>query len=162
MDIKESMQNSLSEQINAEFFSAYIYLAMSNYFHQLNLTGFAHWMEKQAAEELSHGMKLYKYIIGRNGFAGFKEITQPNYKWESPLHAFEEVVKHEQHVTDKINKLMDQAIGEKDHATTGELQWFIREQVEEESTANSIYEKIKMVGTSTQGLVLIDRELALR
>jgi len=162
MDIKESIQTSLSDQVNAELFSAYIYLAMSNYFHQLNLTGFAHWMEKQAAEELSHGMKLYKYIIERNGSVGFKEIAQPNYKWESPLHAFEEVVKHEQHVTDRINKLMDQAIAEKDHATVGILQWFVKEQVEEESTSSSIYEKIKMVGTSAQGLVLIDRELAQR
>jgi ferritin len=162
MNIKTSMQDSIAEQINAELFSAYLYLAMSNHCHVSNFPGFAHWMEKQAQEEISHAMKFYKYIIERGGSVMFTQIAQPTLKWESPLHLFEETLSHERKVTDRINKLMDQAIAEKDHATIAELQWFVKEQVEEEATASAILEKIKMAGTSTQGLLFIDSELAAR
>lgn len=162
MDIRETMQDSIAEQINAELFSAYLYLAMSNYFQNGNLHGFAKWMEKQASEELSHAMKFYHYITERGGSVKLKAVAAPLQKWESPLHVFEQVLSHEREITDKIGKLMDQAVSEKDHATAVELQWFIKEQVEEESTASAILEKIKIAGTSSQGLMFIDHELSMR
>ncbi|HEY1406561.1 MAG TPA: ferritin [Spirochaetota bacterium] len=162
MNIRKSIESILAEQINAELSSAYLYLAMANYFHGANLPGFAHWMEKQSAEELSHAMKFYRYVIERNGSVLLTEIAQPTLKWESPLHAFENAYAHEQKITEMIGKILEQSIAEKDHATSVELQWFIREQVEEESIASAILEKIKMIGTSTQGLVIIDKELSMR
>jgi ferritin len=162
MKIKDAIQEAISDQINAEFFSAYLYLAMANYFQGASLPGFAHWVKKQAAEELSHAMKFFSYVSERNGSVKLKPIAQPTLKWESPLHVFEDILSHEQSVTERINKLMDQAMAEKDHASVVELQWFVKEQVEEESSAGVILDKIRMVGTSTQGMVLIDKELSAR
>ena len=162
MNIRESVQDALAEQINAELYSSYLYLSMSIYFHDLNLGGFAHWLEHQSKEELAHAMKIHRYILSRNGTVKLKAIALPNARWESPIHAFEDVLKHELTITEKIYKLTDMAIAEKDHATSSHLQYFVTEQVEEESSARSVLEKLKMAGTSTQGLVFIDKELAQR
>jgi len=162
MNIRTSIESIISEQVNAEFFSAYLYLSIANYFHSINLPGFAHWMEKQASEELSHGMKLYHYVIERNGKILLTEIAQPTASWESPLHAIENAYAHEQKISERIGKIFEQAQSEKDHATAIEIQWFIKEQVEEESQTSAILEKIKMIGTSAQGLAIIDHELSMR
>jgi ferritin len=162
MTIRDSMTDAISSQINEEIFSAYLYFSMANYFHSINLSGFAHWMEKQAAEEIGHAMKFHKYLVERNASAKLAEIAKPPVKWESPLAVFEDAYAHEQKISAGIGKLIEQAAGEKDHATSVMLQWFITEQVEEEANALAIVEKLKLAGTSSQGLVFIDHELAQR
>lgn len=160
--ISKKMQNAINAQINAELYSGYMYLSMAAYFASTNLPGFAGWMRLQAQEELAHGMKLYDFVEDRAGKVVLKVIEAPPAKWNSPLAAFEAVFKHEQKVTGLINKLVDLAIEENDHATRGFLQWFVDEQVEEESSADAVVQKLKLVKDAPGGLFMMDRELAGR
>ena len=158
--IKENIQDALNEQINAELYSSYIYLSMSAYFESIDLPGFAHWMRVQAQEEVVHAMKFYNYINERGGRVIMKPIKGPKTEWESPLAAFQHAYVHEQLVTSLINKLVDLTIEEKDHATTSVLQWFVTEQVEEEDSASSVVQQIKLAGEG--GLFILDKELGMR
>jgi len=160
--LTKKMQNALNQQVNAEFYSAYLYLAMEAYFKSLNLPGFANWMRVQTQEELTHAIKIYDFVIERGGTVTLKQIAQPPTKWKSPLDAFEAAYKHEQLVTALINDLVNLAVKEKDHATSTFLQWFVNEQVEEEASANDVVQKLKMTDKSPGGRLLIDRELAQR
>jgi len=160
--ISKTMQNALNEQVNAEFYSAYLYLAMEAYFESISLPGFANWMRCQCQEEALHAMKFYDYINERNSRVKLSQIAPPELEWSSPLDAFEAAYKHEQKVTGLINDLVDLAIREGDHATNNFLQWFVAEQVEEEAAANAVVEKIKLAGTSEGALFQIDREMQQR
>ncbi len=160
--ISKKMQNSINAQINAELYSAYLYLSMSAYFASMNLPGFANWMKIQTQEEVSHAMKLYGFVEERMGRVILKAIDGPATEWASPLAAFQAVLKHEQKVTDLINKLVDKAIAENDHATRGFLQWFVDEQVEEEASADAIVQQLKLVKDAPGGLYMLDKELAQR
>ena len=156
------MQNALMDQVNAEMYSSYLYLSMSSDLDNKGLAGFALWMKTQAQEELYHGMKLYDFVIERGGRAILAPIEGPQTDWASPLSIFEAAYAHEQKVTGLINNLMNMAIEEKDHATSQFLQWFIKEQVEEEATADEILQKLVMVADSSQALLLMDNEMAKR
>ncbi|MBD3306934.1 ferritin [candidate division KSB3 bacterium] len=160
--ISKKMEEALNKQINAEFYSSYLYLSMAADFEAKNLDGFAIWMKVQAQEEWGHGMKIYTYINEQQGKVQLGMIEAPPIQWGSPLEAFEAAYQHEQKVTAMINDLVGIAIDEKDHASHIFLQWFVNEQVEEESTASGIVEKLKMIGDRPQGLFMIDRELARR
>lgn len=160
--LTEKMLKELNKQINAELYSAYIYLSMSAYFQSTNLGGFANWMRVQATEELTHAMKIYDYVNERGSRVVLQPIEQPPSEWKSPLAVFEEAYKHEQKVTGMINDLTNLAISEKDHATEIFLQWFVSEQVEEEASADEIVQKLKLVGDVGGGIFMIDRELAKR
>jgi ferritin len=160
--LKENVQEALNEQLNAELYSSYLYLSMSAYFQSVELKGFANWMRVQAQEELMHAMKFYDYVNERGGRVILKEIATPQTEWDSPKAAFEHVYQHEQKVTGLIGNLVELAIKEKDHATNNFLQWFVTEQVEEESSAKEGLEKIKLVGNESSGLLLLDQELAQR
>ena len=160
--LKERIQKALNEQINAELYSSYLYLAMSAYFGSINLKGFANWMRIQAQEELAHTMKFYDFIEERGGRASLTSIEGPRTEWSSPLEAFEHAYEHETHVTALINALVDVSIEESDHATNNFLQWFVAEQVEEESSADDIVQRLKLVGNDGAGLFMIDQELAAR
>ncbi|MBN1796274.1 MAG: ferritin [Sedimentisphaerales bacterium] len=160
--ISDKMQNAINEQLNAEMYSAYLYLSMSACFESQNLKGFAGWMKVQAQEEMTHAMKLYDYVHERLGRVILKAIDAPPDEWKSPLDAFKAVFAHEQKVTGLINDLMNLAIEEKDHAAKGFLQWFVDEQVEEESSADEIVQKIKMVKDMSGGLYMLDKELGQR
>ena len=162
MAIKQSLEKAINEQINAELYSAYLYMSMSAYFHTLNLKGFANWMNVQAKEEFMHAKMFYDYIVDRSGVVQLKMIDAPPVKWDSPEHVFEDAYKHEQYVTDRINKLADLAMSEKDHATLAMLQWFITEQVEEEANSSGVLEQIRLSGKDGSGLFLIDKDLAAR
>ena len=156
------MQKALNAQVNAELYSAYLYLSMSAQFGSKNLPGFANWMRVQCQEEMVHAMKFYDFIIERGGQVVLQAIEGPPTEWETPLAAFEAAYKHEQHVTSLINKLVDLAASESDHATHIFLQWFVTEQVEEEANADAVVQQLKLVGDSVQGLFMVDRELAQR
>lgn len=160
--ISEKIEKAINEQINAEIFSAYLYLSMSAYFQTQNLKGFANWMEVQAGEEFFHSKKFYDYLIERGGTVKLTTIEGPETSWTSAEHVFSEVLKHEQKVTSLINNLVDLAISEKDHASNTMLQWFVTEQVEEESTASDILEQVKLVGSDGSGIFLMDKELSTR
>ncbi len=160
--LSKKMEAALNKQVVAEYYSAYLYMAMSAYFETVNLGGFAGWMQAQAMEELSHGTKIFHYVNERGGRVWLDAIDKPPLKWASPLAVFQATLKHEQKVTGLINKLVDLAIKEKDHATENFLQWFVAEQVEEEASADEILQKLKMIGKDGGGLFMIDRELGQR
>lgn len=156
------MEKSLNEQVNAEFYSAYLYLSMAAYFKEENLDGFANWMTVQAQEERDHAMKLFDYIIRRGAKVTLTSIDEPQTEWDSPLAAFEHVLKHERYVTSLINNLVDLSIEQKDHATNNFLQWYVNEQVEEEENAMDNLGKLKLADGNPQVLYSLNEELATR
>lgn len=160
--LSKKMEKAINKQINAEFYSSYLYLAMSAYFESQNWPGFARWMAAQAQEEWGHGMKMYKYIAEQRGVVKLAAIECPPLEWKSASEVFEQVMKHEEHVTSLINDLMTMAIEEKDYATQQFLQWFVKEQVEEEAHADAIVQQLKLIGESTQGLFMLDHALGQR
>jgi ferritin len=160
--ISKKMQEAINEQINAELYSAYLYLAMAADFESKNLKGFAHWMEVQAREETGHAKRLYDFVNDRGGRVVLKAIDAPPEKWTSAQAAFEAAYPHEQKVTGLIHRLADTARGENDQAASVMLQWFVSEQVEEEATAREIAEKLGMIAESTNGLFMLDGLLAKR
>ncbi len=160
--LKKKLENALNKQINAELYSAYLYLAMAAYFQSLNLKGFASWMEVQVQEELTHVKKFYDFVYDRGGKVKLASIEAPPATWKSPLEAFQETYKHETWVSSQINKLAELADAENDRSLLSFLQWFIDEQVEEEATADDIVQQIKLAGEKGPGLFMMDRELGQR
>jgi len=160
--LSKSMEEALDRQINREFYSSYLYLAMSAWCETMNMKGFARWLKVQAKEEHGHAMKIYEYVVARGGKVTLEAIEAPKAKWASAGKIFEEVYAHEQKVTGMINNLVDLAVREKDHATFEMLQWFVKEQVEEEAQANDILSQIKMVGDVPGHLFYIDHHLGKR
>ncbi|MDH5299385.1 MAG: ferritin, partial [Desulfobulbaceae bacterium] len=128
----------------------------------VSLGGMATWMRMQAQEELFHGIKMYDFVHGRGGKVVLEAIAKPAGKWKSPLAVFEAVLQHEQKVTGLINDLANLALDERDHATNIFLQWFVTEQVEEEASASTVVNKLKLIGNDANGLFVLDRELGLR
>ncbi len=160
--LSDTMNKALNGQVNAEFYSAYLYLSMSNYFKRVNLPGFAKWMEVQTLEELTHAMKFYNFINERGKKVTLKGIDGPPTEWDSPLAVFENAYQHEIKVTGLINNLVDLAIEEKDHATNNFLQWFVSEQVEEEASANEVIQKLSLAKDNQGALFMLDQELGQR
>lgn len=160
--ISKKMEDALNGQVNAELYSAYLYLSMESYFKSKNMNGFATWMRVQTQEEMMHVLKIYEFIDERGGRILLKPIEGPPTDWDSPLAAFEAVYEHEQKVTGLINDLVELAIEQKDHATNSFLQWFVNEQVEEEASADRIIQQLKMIGDAPGGIFLFDRELGQR
>jgi len=160
--ITKKMEKALNDQINAELYSAYLYLSMSAYFEAGNLPGLAKWMRIQWQEEVMHGLKIYDYVNERGGRVTLKSIDEPPAKWKSPLDVFQATYKHEQVVTGRISDLVTQAVAEKDHATNAFLQWFVTEQVEEEKSADEIVQKLKRISDAPGGLYMLDKELGQR
>ena len=160
--LSKTMEEALNKQINRELYSAYLYLGMSAFFETGTLKGFAKWMRIQAKEEQAHALKIYNYVIARGGKANLLAIEAPKTKWASAGKVFEDVYAHEQKVTGMINALVELAIKEKDHATFEMLQWFVKEQVEEEDHANEILGKIKTIGDVPGHLFYLDHEMGKR
>ncbi len=160
--ISKRMEEEINKQINAEIYSAYLYLSMEAYFKSVNLSGFANWMNVQVQEEMSHARIFFDYLDERGGRVELFAIETPPKEWKSPLDVFEATYKHEQKITALINNLMNIAAEEKDYATMKKLQWFVDEQVEEEGNDVKIIEDLKLVGEKGNGLFMIDRELSQR
>ena len=156
------VQDAINEQIHAEFFSFYLYLSLSSYFKARHLDGFAHWMHVQAQEEYGHAMKLVEYLNERGGTVRLLALDEPQSEWESPVAATQAVLEHEKYISERINSLVDLARAENDHATTVLLHWYVKEQVEEVATSDTLYNQVKMVEQSPHGLLMLDRELAQR
>ena len=160
--MKKKIEKAFNEQINAETYSSYLYWSMSAALMEMNLPGFANWMRVQALEEMTHAEKFFNYTIERGGAVKLAAIDGPPTEWKDVEAIIQNVQKHEAHVTALINGLMDLALAEKDHAASMFLQWFVSEQVEEEANVADILGKLKIAGTASAALYMLDKEMATR
>lgn len=160
--IGHKVEGALNDQIRKEFYSSYLYLSMAAQFESMNLKGFAHWMQVQAAEETKHGMKIYGHMNERSGRVILQPIDAPPSKWKSAKEMFTQAYHHEQQVTASINKIVELARSEKDNATEAFLQWFVTEQVEEEASTNEIMQKLQVLGDNAPALLMMDAEMHKR
>ena len=146
--ISEKLQKAINEQITAEMWSANLYMSMSLYLKMEGYDGFAHWLKKQSEEELAHAYELADYVIKRGGRAVVDKVDVVPTGWGSPLEVFEHVYKHECHVSELIDALVDVASADRDKASQDFLWGFVREQVEEEATALNVVERIRKMGAA--------------
>jgi len=160
--LSKKMQEALNGQINAEYYSSYLYLSMAAYCEGANLKGFGNWFRVQTQEEMVHVMKFFGYVLDRKGEVQLRPIEGPPTRWESPLAVFEAAAAHEAKVTGLIGRLVELARAENDPATETLLQWFVNEQVEEEASVDAIVQQLKLMQGAPGGLYLLDRELATR
>jgi ferritin len=160
--ISEKMQNAINDQIKAELDSSYLYLAMSAYCESINFKGYAAWFRAQAGEERGHAMKFYDYIVDRGGRVILKAIDMPASDFGNMQKAFQQTYDHERVVTGMINHLYEMAVSEKDFATQEMLNWFVKEQVEEEASASEMLEQIKMTEGRLGSLLYLDRHAGKR
>jgi ferritin len=162
MTLSKAMQGALNDPIQKEYYSSYLYLAMSAHLEAQNLPGAAKWTRIQSQEELSHALKLFDHMIDRGNRVALAAIQQPPAEYGSALQLFEKVLEHEQHVTASIHTLYALAVKEQDYPAQVMLQWFVTEQVEEEKNASQVVEQLKAVGESKTSLMLLDRHLGKR
>lgn len=160
--LQKKIEEALNDQINAEFWSAYLYLSMSLHFEKEGRKGMANWFRIQFQEEQAHALALIDYVNARDGKVILKPIEEVPVSWESPKAAFEATLAHEKNVTAKINNLYAMAEEAKDFATRQKLNTFVAEQVEEEESVRQIIDDLSLVGEDGTGLLQIDRELGSR
>ncbi len=160
--LKSKVLQAINQQINKEYYSAFLYLSMSAWFQGKGLPGFANWMFIQFQEELTHGNKFFKYVHERGSQVVLQPIAQVENDFSDVIDIFEKTLSHEQFVTDSINKIQDIAIAESDHATQSFLKWFIDEQVEEEANAQEILDTLKLINGQGNGIFMLDREMRQR
>ena len=160
--VHTSVQKAINDQIQAEFQSAYLYLAMSAKFHEMGFGGFAHWLRLQWEEETVHALKFYDFLLSRDGSIQLGSIKQPEVNFKTPLEAFEQVLEHEQYITGRIHELYDLATKNRDYPLQTLLNWFVDEQVEEEDSVRAVIDTLKLIGDSGSNLFLLDRELGAR
>lgn len=160
--LSQKLQDALNAQINAEFWSAYLYLSMSVDASSKGLKGVANWFSVQFREEQDHAQILINYVLSRGGRVALAPIAEVKTSWESPLAAFEDTLEHERKVTAMINNLCRLAADENDFATANTLVWFVNEQVEEEETAQEMIDAMKAVDGNKFGTYMLDKELAAR
>ena len=156
------VEEAINEQINAELYSAYLYLSMSAYLEGENLPGFASWMRVQFQEEQAHALKFFDYVNERGGKVVLSAIEGPQIEWGSVAEVFEHTLDHERMVTERINNLMSIALEERDYATESFLRWYVDEQVEEEASAESILAQVERLDGHGNGMLMLDRELGAR
>ena len=160
--VKNDVEAAINSQIQAEFQSAYIYLAMSAKFNELGLSGFAHWLRMQWEEETVHAMKFYDFLLSRDGSIDLGPLEKPEISFETPLEAFEQVLEHEKYITGRIHDLYDLATKSRDYPLQSLLNWFVDEQVEEEDSVRAVIDTLRLIGDSGSNLFLLDRELGAR
>jgi ferritin len=160
--MSKTMQDAMNEQMKHEFYSFYLYLSMSAFCDRSNLPGLARWMRVQADEETKHAMKIFDHVLDRGGKVELQQLGRPPADFASPREVFEQAHQHEQQVTASINKVYGLAVDERDFASTAFLDWFVKEQVEEEKTSGLLAEQFRMVGEDRPGLLMLDRDLGQR
>lgn len=160
--IDEKLVEEFSKQINYELYSEYLYLAMRGIFKEMNLEGFANWLDVQVQEERAHAMGLIDYINTRGAKVEYFQIEKPEIKGKSPVEIFEQILSHEQLVTSKINNLYEAAENLKDRAAQHLLDWYINEQVEEEDNVNKVLTTLKLIDNDKNALLMFDKELMTR
>ena len=160
--LSEKLTQALSDQVNAEYYSAYLYLAMSAAADQFGLKGAVNWLFIQAQEEMAHGTHIYEYILERGAAPTFAEIKKPPAAFASIQEIFEMTLSHEREVTRRINAIATLAMQESDHACYQFMMWYVNEQVEEEANAQEILDKLRLIGDDKSGLLPLDNEFAAR
>ena len=160
--LSENVAALLNQQVNKEFYSAYLYLDFSNYFEARGLDGFANWYEVQAKEEMDHAMLFVKYLQNNNVAVELAAIAKPDVKLTDTMTVLKAGLKHEEYVTDLIHTIYDAASKVKDFRTTQFLDWFVKEQGEEETNANDMISKMELFGGDARALYLLDSELKSR
>ena len=160
--INEKLQKAFNDQINKELYSEYLYLAMKTYFLEQNLMGFVNWFDVQVQEEHAHAMGMFDYLNERGGNIELMAIDKPVVEGTTPLEIFEQVLKHEEFVTSRINALYDVAEETKDRAAMKFLDWYLKEQVEEEASVGGVLATLKLIGVDKKALLLLDKDLATR
>lgn len=160
--LKPALQDALNAQVKNEFYSANVYLAMVAWFEDQGLPGFAAWMRAQYAEELAHGMKIFDFILDRDGKVEIGAIEAPPLEYDSPIAAFEAAHEQEKSVSKMIDDLYELATQEGDHATKVMLQWFITEQVEEEASTKQAVDKLRLAGNDSGALFMLDQQFGSR
>lgn len=160
--VSKELETAINKQINAEFWSAYLYLSMSAHFAHEGLPGFANWFKVQFQEEQDHAVKFMNYLISKGNKVELTPIEKVDTSWDSLLKAFQDTLNHERVVTSLINNLVSIARKENDYATENMLQWFVNEQVEEEETAQGMIDSLKLIGSNGFGIYTMDKELGQR
>ena len=160
--LNKEIAKMLNEQVNKELYSAYLYLDFANYYADEGLDGFAHWYEIQAHEERDHAMMIRRYLIDNGIRVTFDKIAKPDKTFSAPIDALTAGYEHEQYVTSLINNIYSRAFELKDFKTMQFLDWFIKEQGEEEKNAEDQIKKFKMFGHEAKGLYALNNELAAR
>lgn len=160
--LSKTLEKAINEQINAEMWSAYLYLSMSAYCYAIGHPGFGNWYNVQFQEEQDHAKILFNYVIRRGGRVILQPIEAVPAEWEGLLDVVKATLAHEQKVTALIDALYAQAAAENDYATTSALRWFVDEQVEEEESAQEIIDHLNMVKDNGYGLYMLDKELQER
>ena len=160
--LADEIETALNEQITAELASSHTYLSMAAYYEEEGLAGFADWMRAQAEEERAHAMRLYDYVVDRDGRVRLGGLDAPAVEWGSAAEAFEAAYEHEVTISGMIDDLVALAREHDDNATETMLEWFVAEQVEEEATAQDILDRLRRVGDDGTGLLLVDQELGQR
>lgn len=160
--LSKKVEEALNAQINAEFWSAYLYLSMSAHFSAAGHAGFANWFEVQFKEEQAHATILMRYVLSRGAKVTLAPIAEVKTEWTSPLEAFKDTLEHERKVTALINNLYALASAENDYATQSMLKWFVDEQVEEEANAQELIDALSMIQDNGFGLYMLDKELKAR
>lgn len=158
----EKLAKTMNEQITNEFYSAFLYLAMSDWAMQNGLKGAGHWLYIQYQEEMAHGQNLYRYLQVRNDAVVLAPIPKPAGSWNNLLEVYRHVLAHEQEVTALIANLANISQDVRDHAASIFLEWYVTEQVEEEGNATDIIQRLQLAGDNLSGLLMIDTELMAR
>ena len=160
--ISQSMQDALNAQINVEQYSAQLYLAMGAHCESLSYRGFAHWLRVQAGEETAHAVKLIDFLLDRGGKLVLQPVAAPPREFGGVVQVLEQVLAHEGAITGKIGARFERARAEKDHASEITLQWYVTEQVEEESTVGQIVAQLRAVGDKGGGIWYLDSRMGKR
>ena len=160
--MNEKVRALLNDQINKEFYSAYIYLDFSNYFSRVGLDGFANWYKIQAMEERDHAMLFYQFLQNENETVTLEAIGKPDKVINTHMDVLLAGLEHEKYVTSLINTIYDEAAKVRDYRTMQFLDWFVKEQGEEETNANDLISKMELFGSDPRGLYLLNQELAAR
>ena len=160
--IGDRLLKAINDQIKNELESYYIYHSMAAYFHSISLDGMGHWMRCQSHEELIHAMKFFDHVLDRGGKVVLQDLKQLKTEWASPADAFKNAYEHEQFISAKVNDLMGIAREEKDYPVEPLLDWFTKEQIEEEVTSGKIAAELEMAGNDKSALLMLDRELGTR
>ncbi len=160
--ITKTMERAINDQINREYYSAFLYLSMAVRMEEMNFKGAANWLFKQYREELTHAEKFIEYLNEVGAHVELFAIEKPKSEWNSMLEAFKDAYNHEKFVTENIHKLVALANSENDYATLNMLQWFVKEQVEEEEQTLYIVNLLEMTGSHMHGVLQIDHKLGER
>ena len=160
--LTETVSQLLNDQVNKEFYSAYLYLCFSNYYVEQGLSGFANWYNVQAQEERDHALMLRRYLIDNGVRVTFGEIAKPDKEYKTHMCPLEAGLEHEKYVTSLIAAIYRAAFDEKDFKTMQFLDWFVKEQGEEEKNAADLIKKMELFGSEKKGLYMLDQELAAR